>query len=147
MAKRPSEIFAIVGTIDPDANATGLYTSDYVNMEYWHQAQGIVLAGILASGGTLDGALVQATDASGTGVKAITGAAITQMTTGDNDEQATIEIMADQLDVENGFSFVALRMTHTTAAGDSAGVLLGVNPRYAPADGWDLASVGEIVTV
>jgi len=146
MAKLPSEQFAIVGVIDPDANATGALNTDYVNMENWHQAQGIVLAGIIAASGTLDGALRQATSSTGAANKAITGASITQMTTADNDEQATIDVRADELDQAGGFNFVALRMTSTTAGADSAGLLLGVNPRYGPAHANDLASVGEIVT-
>lgn len=141
----PSERVAIVATVDPDAAAASSFTSDYVNMEEWHQIMAIVMAGTIASSGTLDAALLQATTSSGAGAKAITGKSITQMDTGDNDEQAIINLKADELDVAGGFSFVALKLTHGTAGGDSAGLVLGFDCRHGPADDFDLASVGEIV--
>ena len=55
-----------------------------------------------------------------------------------------MNLKTDSLDVAGGFSFVALRMTHATAGGDAAGLLLGINPRHGPADDFDLASVSEI---
>lgn len=144
--KLPSEQFAVVGVIDPDANSAATLYSDYVNMEYFHQAMGLVLAGIIATSGTVDGSLVQATSSTGAGVKAITGKAITQLDTASNDKQAIINLKADELDVAGGFKFVALKMVGATAAADSAGVLFGVNPRFGPANDNDLASVAEIVT-
>ena len=38
-------------------------------------------------------------------------------------------------------------MTVAAASSDGAGMILGLNPRYAPASDNDLASVDEIVTV
>ncbi len=142
----PSERVAILATVDPDANAASSFTSDWVNMEEWGQVMGIVMAGTLAATGTLDAAMLQATSSTGAGSKAITGKSITQMSTGDNDEQAIINLKADELDVAGGFSFVAIKLTHGTAGGDAAGLILGFDCRHAPADDFDLASVGEIVS-
>ena len=117
-----------------------------VNVEYFHQLMYIVSAGVIASSGTLDAALVQATSSTGAGSKAISGKSITQMTTGDNDEQAIINLKSDELDVAGGFSFVAGNITLTTAGGDVGSIVLGFQPRFGPASASDLASVGEIVT-
>ena len=145
MGSLPSERIALVATVDPDANATGAFTSDYVNMEEFGEALAIVMAGVLAASGTLDAAVLQATSSTGASVKAIRGKSITQLDTASNDKQQLINIQTDELDVAGGFSFIALRLTHTTAGGDAAGLILGTQCRHAPADDYDLASVSEIV--
>ncbi len=144
----PSEQAAVCAVIDPDANAAGALTSDYVDMGLFEAVQGIVLCGTMGSSGTLDAKLVQAQDSSGTGVKDITGKAITQLTDGgsDSDKQAVINCRAEELDTTNGFNHVALILTTATATGDSAALIMGHNPRFAPASDNDLASVDEIVS-
>lgn len=143
----PSERVAVGGVIDPDANTAAALTSDYVNMGLFGSAMGICLCGTMGSSGTLDMKLVQATDSSGTGVKDITGKAITQFTDAgtDSDKQAVINVRAEELDVANGFDHVAIIMTTAVATGDSAAILLGLDPRSGPASDNDLASVDEIV--
>ena len=138
---------AVVGVIDPDANAAGTVYSDYVNMEYFEEVLGIGLAGTFGTSGTLDFSLVQATSATGASVKAITGKAATQLTHAatENDLQAVINLKAADLDSANSFSFVALKMVTAVATGDSGGVLLGIKPKHGPANAHDVASVTEIV--
>jgi hypothetical protein len=147
MNKLGSESVAVGGVIDPDANAAGALTSDYVSMDNFETAMAIIMAGTLGSSGTLDAKLVQATDSSGTGSKDITGKSITQLTQAgtDSDKQAIINVRAEELDVDNSFNHVAITMTTATATSDSAAILLGMNPRRAPASDNDLASVDEIV--
>lgn len=145
MGSLPSERVAVVATVDPDAAAAAAFTSDYVNMEEFGSAMAIVMAGVLAASGTLDAAVLQATSSTGAGAKTITGKSITQIDTASNDKQYVINVRADELDVAGGFSFIALRITHGTAGGDSAGLVLGLDCRHAPADDYDLASVGEII--
>lgn len=142
----PSEKIAVVATIDPDAAAAGTFTSDWVNMKDFHQLMAIVMAGTIAASGTLDAKLMQATSATGASAKVVStaNAQITQLTTASNDKQQIMTLRADALDVAGGFQYVALRMTHATAGGDSAGLVLGINPRYQPADDVDLASVSQI---
>lgn len=143
----PSERVAVAGVIDPDANTAAALTSDYLDMRKFGSALAIIMAGTLGSSATLDAKLVQATDSSGTGVKDITGKAITQLTQAgtDDDKQAIINCRADELDVDNGFTHVAIVMTTAVATSDSGAILLGLDPRYAPASDNDLASVDEIV--
>ena len=98
--KLPSEVVAIGGVIDPDVTAASTVVSDYMSMADFESAMAIILAGTLGSSATLDAKLVQATDASGTGAKDITGKAITQLTQAgtDSDKQAIINCRAEELD-------------------------------------------------
>lgn len=142
----PSERIAVVGTIDPDANAAGAVTSDYGDAGKFGSFMAIAQSGILGTAATLDLKLVQATDSSGTGVKDITGKALTQLVKASNDDdQAIINVRAEELDVANGFAFVAMVHTVATATSDSSAILLGLDPRHGPASDFDLASVVEIV--
>lgn len=145
---KPSEMAAVVGVIDPDANGTGAYTTGWIDMSDFAAIMAIVMAGTLGASATLDAKLEQATDGSGTGAKDVPGSDITQLVKASNDDdQAVIECFAEDLDLENGFTHVRLSMTVGTATSDSAGVVLGFGPRYAPASDHDLASVQEIVAV
>lgn len=144
---RGSEQVAVCGVIDPDATAASTVVSDYVDMSKFNAAMGIVLAGTLGSSATLDAKLVQATASDGTGAKDITGKAITQLTQAgtDSDKQAVINVSAEELDADNDFLWVALSITVAVATSDAGGLMLGLNPRHAPASDNDVASVDEIV--
>ena len=148
MNNLPSEAAAVLANIDPDAYAAGTYTSPYVSMEHWDSVMGIVQTGDFVATGVLNASIKQATDGSGTGSKAITGKSITALTaTGtDDNKQALINVNAEELDVDNGFSFVALQIVLTTAGADAGGMLLGFNGRFGPANDNDSATVDEIVT-
>lgn len=150
----PSEKAAVVGTIDPDAYAAAddtPYVSDYVDMADFNQLLAVLLAGTVAASVTINAKLVQATSAAGAGAKDVTGKAITALTTADSDKQVLINCRADDLDAAGGFRYVALSVTISdsaspdAAAADFGAVLLGFDPRYGPADDYDLASVDEIV--
>lgn len=140
------EELAVVATIDPDAYTAAAYVSDYVEIGDYNQLMFIIMAGTLGTNATLDAKLTQATDSSGTSAKDVTGKAITQLTEAgtDSDKQAIITVTGENLDVANGFKFVALTMTIGTATSDAGAVALGI-PRYKPATDWDLATVDEVV--
>lgn len=142
----PSEIAAIVGTVDPDANGVGAVSSDWVDMAAFESIMAIVMAGTLGTSATLDAKLEQATDSSGTGAKDISGKAITQLVKASNDDdQAIINCRAEDLDLANDFTHARLTMTVGTATSDAGGIVLGFNAKRMPVDGEDLASVVEIV--
>lgn len=145
----PSQRMALVGVIDPDLNTAGTVTTGWINLGDWSSILAVVAAGTLGSSATLDAKLQQATDASGTGAKDVTGSAITQMTQagGDSDKQALIQMFQEDLDLANGFTHVRLSMTVATASSDSGALVFGLDPRYGPASDSDAASVAEIVTV
>jgi hypothetical protein len=143
-----SEKVALVATIDPDVHAAGAVTSDYVDMGQFESVMAIISAGTLGASATLDAKLVQATDSSGTGVKDVTGKAITQMTqagTDQSDTQATIDMRAEEIDMDNDFTHVALIITVAVATSDTYGEILGFHSRSLPATADQLASVGENV--
>jgi len=144
----PSQRSAVAAVIDPDANAAGALTSDWIDMGQFESVMAVVMAGTLGSSGTLDFKLQQATDSSGTGAKDITGKAITQLTQAgtDSDKQAIINCYSDELDTNNGFTHVAAVMTTATATSDSAAIVFGCDPKFGPASDYDLASVDEIVS-
>ena len=142
------EDVALLATIDPLDGATGASTSDWASVAKFAKLSGLISVGVIS--GTVDAKLQQATDASGTAAKDITGAAITQLSATDDAKQAWInmEVDANNLDVAGGFTFVAIVVTITGGiASFITAHLLGANARYAPVAGHDLASVAEIVNV
>lgn len=146
---KPSDAVAVVGAIDPDANAAGTINTGWVNMADWGAIMAVIMAGTLGASATLDAKFEQATDGSGTGAKDIDGSDITQLTKAgsDDDKQAIAEVFADHLDINNGFTHVRLSLTTAAATSDSGALLLGFYPRQGKAVDSDADTVAEIVTV
>lgn len=144
---RPSERAAVVGVIDPDANAAGTVTTGWVDASKFNKFLAIVMAGDLGSSATIDAKIEQASDSSGTGAKDLAGKSITQLTKAgtDDNKQALINFNTSDLDINNGFTHVRLSFTTGTATSDGGAVLLGFDPRYGPASDHDAASVDEII--
>lgn len=141
---RPTDKMAVVGVIDPDANGVGALSTGWVAAKDYNAFMALIMAGTLGASATLDAKIEQATDASGTGVKDVTGKAITQLVKASNDDdQAIIEFCGEDLDVDNDFSHVRLTMTTGTATSDSAAVLMGIDPRYGAPD--QAATVAEVI--
>ena len=139
-----SERLAVVATIDPADQGTSAATSDYVDMSKFDKLLGVVLVGAIT--GTIDAKLVQATDSSGTGVKDVTGKAITTIADDEDAGQALINLRADELDIDGGFRYAALVLTPTGGTTNLASaVLLGGDAKNNPASDDDLASVAEII--
>jgi len=141
-----SELFSVLATIDPASQAVGTVTTGWISAGNHHSLLALVQSGVLGTGATLDAKLQQATDASGTGTKDVTGKAITQIVkaTGDN-KQALINLRPDDLDITNGYAFVRLSLTVAVAASLTAAQLLGFNPRFAPGDASNQAAVAQVV--
>lgn len=144
----PSDLAAVVGVIDPDANTAATYTTDWIDMSTFQMLMGVVMAGTLGASATLDAKFEQATDSSGSGAKDISGTDITQLTKAgsDDDKQVVINLHSDDLDLANDFTHARLSMTVGTATSDVAALVLGMSPRYAPASDSDAATVAAIVT-
>ncbi len=147
----PSEIAALLATIDPDEYAAGAQNSDWIDLGLFDQVMAVIMAGTIDTGSTLDSKLTQATSSGGAGEKDITGKAIAQLTQAgsDSDKQAVINCRAEELDVANDFRFVRLVQTGGTGSPattvDHSAILFGLGARYEPASDGDLASVDEIV--
>ena len=143
----PSEVAAVVATIDPDALTANTYLSDAIDMSLFDQILAILMAGTLGSSATFAAKLTQATTSGGT-YKDITGKAIstlTQASPDGSDKQALINLRAEELDIDNDYRWVKLEIVIATATSDVGAVVLGFGARYGPASDGDLASVAEIV--
>lgn len=81
---------------------------------------------------TPDFAVLQDTSATQTAsVKAITGAAKTDIVTADDGKHFTIEVETARLDIANGFRYVTLQVSNTSSD-NAAIVFFGCRPRRAP---------------
>ena len=143
---KASELLAVLATIDPVSQAAGTVTTGWISVANHHGLLAVIQTGVLGASATLDAKLQQATDSSGTGAKDITGKALTQIVkaTGDN-KQALINVKPEELDTVNGFGFIRLSITVGVAASLTSAQLLGINPRFAPADAGNQAGVAQIV--
>jgi hypothetical protein len=144
MVAKPSEKVAVVGTVDPDANATGEFATDWIKVADFQQVMFVVMTGILVTTTTVDFKVQEAKDSTGGSAQTLDSGNlnITQLTTASNDSQVIVNVEAEDLTAL--FSYVRGVMTLTLDAGDTAVLALGLNPRYGPANDNDLASVSEI---
>ena len=143
--ERISEIMYPLVYKNADSFSAATYTTDYASLAGYHRAWCYINVGDMQENATLDVALYQATDTSGTSAKAITSKSITQLTqaSGDGDDLLCIELQTEELDVDNGFDCVAVRVVVGTAAVELGLTLFGCMPRYAPTA---TANWAEIVT-
>ena len=143
---KASEMLAILATIDPTSQSAGSATTGWVSVANHHGLLAVVQTGVLGTLATVDAKLQQATDSTGAGAKDVAGRAITQIVkaTGDN-KQALINLKPEDLDTVNGFGFVRVALTVGVAASITGAQLLGVNPRFAPADAGNQAAVVQVV--
>ena len=142
-----SEQLSLLTSIDPSNQAAGSSTSSWVALANHHNLLAVIQTGAMANGSTVDAKLQQATDATGTGAKDITGKAITQLAQAANgaSRQALINLRPDEVDANNGFTYVRVVVTVAIAAAHTAAQLLGLDPRFAPADTVNQAAVAQIV--
>lgn len=144
MFTKPTEYQAVIGTIDPASQGAGAATTAWVSADDYHAFLALVAVGAFGASATVDAKIQQAKDSSGTGAKDVSGKSITQLAAGGgNNRQALINFLPQDLDVNNGFSYVRLSVTVGTAASLTAGVLLGVGARQGPPSA--AASVAQIV--
>jgi len=141
-----SELVAVLDTIDPASVAAGTVTTGWVSVSQCERLAAIINTGTLGTSATVDAKLQQASDSSGTGAKDITGKAITQIVkaTGDN-KQAVINLRAEELDINNAFSYVRLSITVGTAASVLGANLIGMTVKNYPASANNHADVVQIV--
>ena len=143
---KASEMLAILATIDPASQSAGSATTGWVSVANHHGLLAVVQTGVLGTLATVDAKLQQAIDSTGAGAKDVAGRAITQIVkaTGDN-KQALINLKPEELDTLNGFGFVRVALTVGVAASITGAQLLGVNPRFAPADSGNQAAVVQVI--
>ena len=144
--EKPSESLSLLGSIDPVSQAAGTVTTGWVAVKNHLALLALISTGVLGAAATVDSKLQQATDATGTGAKDVTGKVIIQIVkaSGDN-KQAMINCRAGELDTEGGFGFVRLSLTVGTAASLVGGSLFGALPRFQDAAVFNQAGVAQIV--
>jgi hypothetical protein len=119
----PSTRAPIVAAVFPHASPAGVQSpptlqTAYVGLDEVGSVLARVLYGVIGAGQIVGASLLQATDAEGTGEKAITGKASTLAPVGaasPSEDNGLLEIncRSDELDVNNGFCFVKLVVTVT----------------------------------
>lgn len=145
-SQKPSEGMAVLATVDPVSQAAGTLTTGWVDMSAFFSLLALVGVGVFGASATVDAKLQQVTDWSGTGVKDITGKAISQLlAAGGNNKQVLITVRGQEMDVEGGFRYLRLSVTVGTAATLIHAALLGFAPRIAGASVYNQAGVAQIV--
>ena len=141
---KPSDRATLVGVVNPQS-ATTVQTSGWIAAKDFGSFLATVIVGAITATGTVDAKLQQASDASGTGAKDITGKSITQLTAAgtDSNKQVEINLYPEELDLENNFTHFRLSITPATAAAVIAGTVRGLAARYQPAA--DASTVDEVV--
>lgn len=142
-----SEELSILASIDPVSQAAGTVATGWVAVANFHGFLALIETGALGASATLDAKFQQAQDATGTGVKDVAGKAIMQLTqaaSGSN-RQVLINLRPEDVDNANAFTFVRLSLTVAVAASVVGAQILGVHPRYVPADAYNQAAVAQIV--
>jgi hypothetical protein len=141
-----SEKIAILATLDPASVAAGTVLTAWVPLSNVFQLSALIQTGVLGASATIDAKLRQATDTSGTGAKDVAGKSIAQIVKASGDNvQALLEMRAEDLDVNNGYGFVALSVTVGTAASQLSAALIGSSARYSPASAFNQTAVKQIV--
>lgn len=116
---------------DPRTRQVATHVSAWVLARDYHRLWFYLQVGDMGGSSTLNAKLQQASAADGTGVKDITGKAITQLTSG-VDEKACIELQTEELDVNGGFEYVRFSVTIGVADCVYSATLFGVESRYQP---------------
>lgn len=151
-----SERVAILAAIDPDAYSASTYTSGWVKADLFYKYAAVCLLGDTAASGSPYGSVVfsiqQGNTAGGGGAKLVSGKTVTlsEIAGGtEENDQCVINLDPDELDLDAGFYWIAVRaVVGGTGAGeacDVAAVLLGIDPKYSPASDNDSATVNEII--
>jgi hypothetical protein len=139
---RFSECHEVLAHVPADSETAEVNTA-WIYAGNHHRFAVLISVGDLAGAATFDVDLEQATDSSGTGVKAVTGKSITQLAATDDDVYIIIELQSEELDVANSFDYFRVEFTPATAAVEFAAFVLGVVPRFAPVS---TANAEEVVT-
>lgn len=142
-----SETLAILTTLDPINQAAGTVNTGWISQANFHALLAIIETGTLGAGATVNAKLQQALDNIGTGVIDVPGKAIVALTQagGGSNKQVLVNLKPEEMDTINGFGFVRLSLTIAGAASQVAAQLLGLTPRFAPADAFDQAAVVQII--
>ncbi|PZO77072.1 MAG: hypothetical protein DI640_01440 [Sphingomonas taxi] len=143
----PSARIAIAGVIPAQQAAPGVVTSTWVDMAKFYAVLASLNVGVIGAAGTVDAKIEQATDANGTGAKAITGLALVQIAkAGGDNRQAGINVRQEDLDKNGGFRFVRVSVTVGGAATFLSASLTGFDARYGAGSANQLGTTATAIS-
>lgn len=132
---RYTEVEELGGVLHADSRTAATYNTAWTSMSNFQRGIVVLDVGEMQAGATLDLALQQATDATGTGAKAFTPAkAITQLTQagGDGDDVVVVEFRTEEMDVNGQFEFVRAQVVVAAAAVECTAMLWKHAANYPP---------------
>jgi len=140
---KATEKLGIIATIDPQTVANTELFSDVVDLSAFHQVIGVALLGNMASE-TID---FKAYRCASDGSSAVSLTAATQLAasaSANDNSQIAINVRSDDL-MAAGARYVKFGLVTGGATGGAASVLvLGVDARFGPASGANLATVKQL---
>ena len=145
--QKPSEKLPILSNVPSDTTVPSTVTGAYADSSLCEQLFGVFVIGDIITSGTVDCSLVQATDSSGTGAKAIANCVAVQLTqagSGSN-KQVLVNCSVKDLDIAGGFTYVAPRVVVGTANADIMGILHGFVPYHGNGELLNISTVDEVV--
>lgn len=142
--KQLAEDVAVLAATQGTASSTPLVTS-YADAKNVDTIMLVASLGNMAAE-TIDVALYQATDTSGTSAKSLKAATqLAAHATNNDNKIVVVSVRKEELDLANGFDCVAGRIVTGGATGGTCGLtVLGGDLRYGPASAVDAAEVVEV---
>src|SRR5262245_8136815 len=145
MINLPSQKLALAAVVDPKNGNNAANASGYLDLRKFRQALFVLLAGSIDQ--TVDFKLQEAKDSAGTGVQDLSGKSITQFAATDDNKQALINIRAEEMTVNSGYTHVRAVATVGNGTTNLISVVgIGLEPVQEPASGSNLSSVAQVVS-
>jgi hypothetical protein len=143
------EVVQLKGKIAPASYAAAQNTG-WIQWGQFHEMVIRLQLGAMVATATLDLIVEQATSSGGAGAKALTNRdgtsiTITQLTAAGSDDNKLVllDLLAEYLDVNNGFEYIRVTVTPAVAAVIFGLTVEGVAPRFAPVS---TSNYDEVVT-
>jgi hypothetical protein len=151
MSAKLSEELAILSTIDPAVQSAATHATDVIDLAQFPRTLWLLLTGAYAAAGATANLQIYANTAnSASGGTAIVGKTFTAATfsgsAAGTNAQGAISLLASEAEAALAgarYAYGVLTVATDTVA--AAVAVLGGTARYAPVDGYDLASVKEII--
>jgi len=138
-----SQRVAVAGALDPQNVDNTTAESDFVDLSKFGRVAFIISAGAIDADTTVAAQLREATDDQGTSAQLIAGKVITTLPHDGDNQQAIIELAAEELSANFGFASCLITVTGSTA--DVAITAIAGDARFEPASAGNATSVAEIV--
>lgn len=154
MAEKASDRIAVVARVSPNALTAAAYTTDVIDMSKWRRVAAVLATGDVGNNGTVAVTAQANTSNSASGGTTISGKAFTSSnftgsgsgTAGGSYHEGVIEVSDEDVrDALDNARYLYFTLTVGTATSDATLIVLGLEPRYAPASDNDLSSVLEII--